>query len=61
MNEGASISKYKKEELLSNKIIIVFLHYLMLFKIDEASGIREVLVKFSKCGGHLLECNFPSA
>ena len=33
-------------------------HY---FKIDEASGIREVLVKFSRCGGHLLECNCPSA
>ena len=54
-------TSHKQEELLSNKITNVFLHYLMYFKIDEASGVREVLVKFSRCGGHLLECNCPSA
>ena len=53
MKVPASAS-HKQEELLSNKIINVstLSNY---FKIDEASGIREVLVKFSRCGGHLLE------
>ena len=55
---SASHKQEELLELLSNKIINVFLHYLI---IDEASGIREVLVNFSRCGGHLLECNCPSA
>ena len=49
-------ASHKLEELLSRqRSFNVFRHYLMLFlKNDEASVVGEMLVKFSKCGWHLL-------